>query len=235
MAQAKDMTRPASRAAEVDDDWRSIPFTVDAALLRELGELLVGKPYIALAELVKNAYDADARHCELRFGEDRIEVTDDGQGMTFAEFEKFWMRVGTIHKQQNDVSRHLNRPVTGSKGVGRLAVQFLADRLHMTTTAESTPKKMLLARVNWNEAIMAGDLTEAEAQYREKDRDGTYANGSIHGTRIVLTNLSWSCEKQELADLARELWMLQPPVPQLWQSDEAAEDQDHFQIVPGLE
>lgn len=43
-------------------------FTVDAALLRELGERLVGKPHIALAELVKNSYDADATEVVIRFG-----------------------------------------------------------------------------------------------------------------------------------------------------------------------
>jgi len=38
----------------------TLNFTVDSALLKELGERLVGKPHIALAELVKNGYDADA-------------------------------------------------------------------------------------------------------------------------------------------------------------------------------
>ena len=38
----------------------TLPFTIDAELLRELGERLVGKPHIVLAELVKNSYDADA-------------------------------------------------------------------------------------------------------------------------------------------------------------------------------
>ncbi|GAP07448.1 hypothetical protein ATHL_02330 [Anaerolinea thermolimosa] len=37
-----------------------INFSVDARLLQELGEGLVGKPSTALAELIKNAYDADA-------------------------------------------------------------------------------------------------------------------------------------------------------------------------------
>jgi len=35
-------------------------FTVDSALLGELGERLVTSVHIALTELVKNAYDADA-------------------------------------------------------------------------------------------------------------------------------------------------------------------------------
>lgn len=39
----------------------AIPFTIDSALLRQLGERLVGRPAIALAELVKNSYDAVRR------------------------------------------------------------------------------------------------------------------------------------------------------------------------------
>ena len=45
---------------EVPPGAAKIPFTVDSALLSELGERLVGQPQIALAELVKNSYDADA-------------------------------------------------------------------------------------------------------------------------------------------------------------------------------
>jgi hypothetical protein len=51
---------------------------VDSALLRELGERLVGKPHIALAELIKNSYDADAKSVSVRFGNDSIVVADDG-------------------------------------------------------------------------------------------------------------------------------------------------------------
>ncbi len=77
-----------------------INFTVDSALLRELGERLVGKPHIALAELVKNGYDADATEVqiELRRDQDRIVVTDNGHGMTFDQFRDYWMRLGTPHK-----------------------------------------------------------------------------------------------------------------------------------------
>jgi HSP90 family molecular chaperone len=75
-------------------------FTVDAALLRELGERLVGKPYVALAELVKNSYDADATEVTVTFRRDSITVTDNGTGMSRAEFISHWLRVGTTHKQK---------------------------------------------------------------------------------------------------------------------------------------
>ena len=62
-------------------------FTVDAALLKELGERLVGKPHIALAELVKNAYDADARELRVTFVDAEsaggsLLLIDDGNGMS---------------------------------------------------------------------------------------------------------------------------------------------------------
>lgn len=109
-------------------------FTVDARLLQELGERLVSKPFIALAELVKNAYDADARVVEIGFfpEESKIVVRDDGHGMAFEDFRNFWMRIGTTH-QAGKSSRYLGRQMTGSKGVGRLSVQFLARKLMLTT------------------------------------------------------------------------------------------------------
>jgi DNA mismatch repair ATPase MutL len=72
-----------------------IRFTVDAALLRELGERLVGQPHVALAELIKNAYDADASSVEVRIESNRIEVSDNGHGMDLSEFKRFWMRIGS--------------------------------------------------------------------------------------------------------------------------------------------
>ena len=38
-----------------------LQFSVDSQLMGELGEKLVTKNYIALSELIKNSYDADAK------------------------------------------------------------------------------------------------------------------------------------------------------------------------------
>jgi len=108
---------------------QKIYFSVASALLRELGERLVGRPHIALAELIKNSYDADATKVLIRFKSDGIEVLDNGHGMTRDEFEGYWMRIGSPHKQQLRFSRGFKRPMTGSKGVGRLAVQFWQENL----------------------------------------------------------------------------------------------------------
>lgn len=184
-------------------------FTVDSALLRELGEGLVGKPHIALAELVKNSYDADASEVTIEFAleEDRIVVRDDGHGMDFDEFKDFWMRIGTPHKREKRVSKDLKRPMTGSKGVGRLAVQFLAGNLKIATVPKRGNGKWLEASVNWAEAVEAGDLIDASVLYTKKTSPLPFERG----TAIVLSGLKHKWDKDSIRDLAGELWWLQPP------------------------
>ena len=192
-------------------DGSDIKFTVDAALLSELGERLVGKPHIALGELVKNSYDADATKVTIRFGTDRIEVIDNGNGMDFDEFESFWMRVGSQHKQQQRYSRNFERPMTGSKGVGRLAVQFLAKEIGMRTVSERDLNSETQVYVDWTKAQKAGDLTEAIAKYKTTEPSIKYPGDSKQGTAIILSDLNHTWDTYAITELAKEIWPLQPP------------------------
>lgn len=192
-------------------DGADIKFTVDAAVLSELGERLVGKPYIALGELVKNSYDADATNVTIRFGNDRIEIIDNGQGMDFKEFESFWMRVGSQHKQNQRYSRNFQRPMTGSKGIGRLAVQFLAKEIGMRTVSDKNPYSEIQVYVNWAKAQKAGELTEAIAKYKTAEPSIEYPKGSKHGTAIILGGLNQPWDARAITSLAQDIWPLQPP------------------------
>ena len=49
----------ASRSGIIDEG--ELSFTIESRLLRELGERLVKQPEVAIVELVKNSYDADAK------------------------------------------------------------------------------------------------------------------------------------------------------------------------------
>ena len=118
-----------------------LTFTVDSALLSELGEKLVETAHIALVELVKNAYDADATEVTVKIipREDRgpeIQVIDNGQGMTFEDVERYWMRIATTHKADQQVSTLYGRPRTGSKGIGRFSCRRLGTHLELVTTAK---------------------------------------------------------------------------------------------------
>ena len=206
-------------------------FKADSALLRELGERLVGKPYIALAELVKNAYDADASHCVIRLTEDRIEVADDGHGMAEQEFLDYWMTIGTRHKQKSDVSRKLGRRVTGSKGVGRLSAQFLAHRMQLVSTAENSDERLRVF-VDWDDAIDTGSLTEAEAQYRKESNDpNLYPGSSAHGTVVLLHDLNQTWNEDEITELGRQIWMLNSPIYLFGKNRRRGRDASDFRIV----
>ena len=199
-------------------ELQTIHFTVDSELLRELGERLVGRQYIALAELVKNSFDADATRVEIRIQDDAIEVSDNGHGMTEDDFANRWMRVGSTHKVEEMTSPVLKRRLTGSKGVGRLAVQFLASELQLTSVPKGKPlpggstSQELFVMVDWDTAVHAGELTQATALYelRQPNSD-TFPLQKPHGTKVTLKGLKHEWNPEEFQDLAREIWFLQPP------------------------
>ena len=206
----------------------TLPFTVDAELLRELGERLVGKPYIALAELIKNSYDADATQVTIKLSpdEDCIEVSDNGHGMTFEEFKTFWMRIGTTHKKDRK-SKHLGRQLTGSKGVGRLAVQFLAHDLTIRTVSRDSKHQRLEATINWEKAVEVGELTKVTVRCTLTPSDTSLP----HGTSIILNGLKDAWPKRSVRGLAAEVWWLQPPFGSAlsYQDDPTNRFQIHFE------
>jgi signal transduction histidine kinase len=216
-------------------------FTVDAALLEELGERLIGAPHIALAELAKNSYDADANACRIVFGDDQIEIIDDGHGMTLDEFRNYWLRLGTQHKREDEFSPILERPFTGSKGIGRLAVQFLADRLELWTTSERRGSRTYKATVDWRTIHSGSALSTVPVEVASvrSDHKPRYPNRRTHGTRILLKGLrkaDWSDD--DVANLGRELWSLRSPFSALRGQRSNRRDPSWFDVeleAPGIE
>ena len=216
-------------------------FKADSALLKELGERLVGKPFIALAELVKNAYDADATACEITITAQRIIVADNGHGMSKSDFLDHWMTIGTRNKDLQGFSRYFERPVTGSKGVGRLAAQFLAHRMQLLTTAKGSTSTRLHAFVDWDRAIDSGLLTSATALWREeKDGPPVYPRRSRSGTVVVMEGLKQRWTREEIKELGRQVWMLNSPVPNFGRLSTRERRVDAFNIrltstLPGID
>lgn len=119
---------------------KDLRFSVDSLLLGEIGERLVTKNYIALAELVKNAYDADATQVSVSFinaafedknngKESEIRIVDNGNGMNFKQIKNFWMRIATPNKLRDTITPKFGRRKAGSKGIGRFACSRLAKKL----------------------------------------------------------------------------------------------------------
>ena len=200
---------------ELKKELKHAQFTVDAALLQELGERLIGRPGIALGELTKNSYDADASTCRIEFGKDQIVITDNGTGMSENDFLKYWMRLGTTHKVDEGTSKKFERHLTGSKGIGRLSAQFLADEMTVESTSENNPKQSLYAIVDWRNAIRGHDLSTVNVDWDMVPETVIYADGCSTGTRITLKYLKGEWNAETFEDLGGEVWMLRSPFKRL--------------------
>jgi hypothetical protein len=116
-----------------------------ARLMRTLGDELISSETVAIIELVKNAYDADATRVLVRFqeplekGEGTIEVIDDGHGMALETIRGAFLEPATLHRSRDDRSEELRRVVTGEKGIGRFAVSRLAEELELVSRRPGAP------------------------------------------------------------------------------------------------
>lgn len=127
-----------------------------ARLLTMLGEQLIKNEQIALAELIKNSYDADAEWVKVSFvdfgydenkkeifktAKSKIIVEDNGCGMTLDIIEDSWMNPATPNKKSRDVNEIKTTPkkhriIQGEKGIGRFAILKLGRNIKITTRPE---------------------------------------------------------------------------------------------------
>ena len=112
----------------------TLPFRPRARLLRLLGDELIRDPNIAIFELVKNSYDADATYSQVSMlhvsdpNTGRIVVEDDGTGMNWETITKVWMEPGTdfrLRQRESNAARSpkYGRLPMGEKGVGRFSLR----------------------------------------------------------------------------------------------------------------
>lgn len=118
---------------------KPIPFRVQSHILKLLGDELIGHDRLAVFELVKNAYDADATVVDITLSLDStpptITVSDNGCGMSEEVIETAWLEIGTDSKRNKNDHRRMpsGRMPLGEKGVGRLAIQKLGNIVHIVT------------------------------------------------------------------------------------------------------
>lgn len=190
---------------------QNLKFIVDSALLSELGERLVETDHLALAELIKNAYDADATEVTVALNQDKrgkslIIVTDNGCGMTLSDVESYWMRIATTNKLHSDVSEKYGRPKTGSKGIGRFSCRRLGKKLRLETTGRRKDGRYETTKVEfeWEKYKPGIEVTKINCPGEIK----TAKEGKIGTTLIIQggdyerwNQRSWNALKRQMVVL----------------------------------
>jgi len=192
-------------------------FKPRARLLQLLGDQLIGSSKLAVFELVKNAYDADASLVRITLGalgtaNPWIEVEDDGQGMSLETIRDVWLVPGDDHREK-ERSQELRSPryhrlPLGEKGVGRFAVHKLGERVQMITRAAGS--RECSVSIDWSQLMSNRFLEDAAVTVVE--REAKVFRGSATGTRIRIDDLKqrdWS--RAEVRDLYRQVASISSP------------------------
>lgn len=190
-------------------------FSIDSAILNELGLKLVESKYIALMELVKNAYDADATTVEVDVKRDNNEkheeivIKDNGMGMCFNDVKSKWMRIATTNKATHLVSDKYGRPRTGAKGIGRFSCRRLGDTLKMETIGwDSKNRKYEKTTIDfkWAEFVAGKEVSAVKCYGTVEVLKGPSV---VTGTTLLISNdkpEKW--DSRNVGRMQRELVML---------------------------
>lgn len=123
--------------------------SIDPRILELLGPNLYTNIYYVLAELIANAYDADAHNVYVIATQDSIIVEDDGSGMSYTDgdINKFLNVAGISRTNEEDsLSSELKRRKMGRKGVGKLAALSVSEEVDVMTSKNGEKSGFVLSR-----------------------------------------------------------------------------------------
>lgn len=212
-------------------------FRPRARVLRTLGDELISSEVVAVLELVKNAYDADATRVLIRFdgpleiGKGQLEVIDNGHGMSLKTVQSAWMEPATITKKRATRSEEKKRRMLGEKGIGRFAASRLANYLEVITRRKDA-KNETIALFDWSQFDdETRYLDEIEVLWEERSPEEICPDGTIqelwkveegdealaHGTILRMGGLRTSWSEEQVERLRTDLSRLISP---FFQEDE---------------
>lgn len=187
-------------------------FKTNVQIKSIIGKDLINDDNIAILELVKNSFDADAKRVDISFlnlkeNDDntteeysektsRLIISDDGVGMNLVDIQDKWLNIAYSEKKTN--SRQYNRLMAGAKGVGR----FSCDRLgkYLNLYAKKDGDKYIALKIDWRKFEINNKDTEIQSialEYEELTTSDLLKRGINpfeHGVVLEIIKLrsSWA-------------------------------------------
>ena len=158
-------------------------FKVSSGLKDIIGKDLITNELVAIFELVKNGYDADATEINLIINsyENYIIIQDNGKGMNRDDIENKWLFVAHSEKKDSD------KVYAGSKGIGRFSCDRLGTKLKLISHKDYEVSKL---EIDWGEF-------EKDSLTKFEELDVTYTSLDViedsfiqkSGTILNISNL----------------------------------------------
>ncbi len=156
-------------------DKKEYKLNIDPRILELLGPSLYTNIYYVLAELVANAYDADAHNVYIIANKDDITVEDDGKGMSYnnGEVQKY-LNVAAVSRNTNEDAKTelLKRRKMGRKGVGKLAALSVSENVLIKTISNQEKSGFILSRYIGNDNLLT-PLSNDEIAFEKITGSGT--------------------------------------------------------------
>jgi hypothetical protein len=196
-------------AKEQVGDFR---FTFNGNMITELGEESISNPNVAIAELIKNAYDADGTEVFLEFIDPEkhdatIRISDDGKGMDLSDIKDRFMDIGSPHKKNINKTSEYKRVPVGAKGIGRFASHSLGHMLTLDTSVKGEKNGYEL-KFDWKRFTPADKATDIGIPTYKFNK-----TKSARGTTLEIRELksSWN-DDTKLKNLLKDLQLLVSPI-----------------------
>ena len=208
-------------------------FKISAALKNLIGKELITDEFVAIFELVKNSFDANATKVEVIFENNyeqekaRIIIKDNGVGMNYDDLKDKWLFVAYSAKKPGNESEDYRdkiksqRVFAGAKGVGRFSCDRLGIFLNLITIKnESTPKTENLI-VNWEDFENTDEVEFVNINVTHNTLQNADYNLK-HGTVLEISGLRDVWDRERILKLKKSLAKLINP--------NQGNDSDKFEI-----
>lgn len=166
--------------------------SVSPRILELLGPNLYTNIYYVLAELIANAYDADAHNVYIISNSDDIRVEDDGHGMSYSDGDiKRFLEVAKVSRSNEEeaLTQSKTRQKMGRKGVGKLAALSVSENVEILTSKNKEKSGFVLSRHPKNDNKLEA-VNEDEILFDKITGDGT---------AVVMQNPQYRLHKSLLA------------------------------------
>lgn len=197
-------------------------FKISAALKDLIGKELITDELVAVFELVKNSFDANATKVEVIFENSnepqnaRIIIKDNGKGMNYDDLKNKWLFVAYSAKRtgkENDDYRDKIKPqrvFAGAKGVGRFSCDRLGKNLNLISIKNETKPKIENLIVNWEDFENADEEEFINIKVSHSELK-TNSYNLKHGTVLEISGLRDNWDRARILKLKKSLAKLINP------------------------
>ena len=215
----------------------SMPFRPYARLMNVIGDQLITDKKVAVIEIIKNSYDADASIVKVRFcnmsnvgfnslpkeEQAYIEIEDNGCGMSLDVIKNVWLRPATPNKfdkkKRKNLTTEKGRIIQGEKGIGRFAIHKLGEKIELYTKAKGENEvklEMNFVDFNPDDANLFNQPTEYKL-LDEVSNNWYVQNPSERvmnesGTIIRIYNIRELWSLNDYKELYQNIQRMMPPV-----------------------